>query len=394
MTQDLFLEKKQEAEAQQIEEQVKTNQKNMDYQIREYPVELIVAKITEPLDVNEDGEPLLNEDGEVVTEWFIPDYQREYIWFPKQKSRFIESLIIDLPVPFMFVADIEEKDARLEIIDGAQRIGTLKEFLGNELILQDLEILTLLNGYSFEALPKRLKIRFHRKTIRTIELSSKMDEAGRREMFKRLNSGTTIRPIERRRGSEDGPFLDMIQRIARENVLFEELCPITDGKKKHREDEELLLRFFAYLEDYQSFDKSVDDFLTDYLKKKNNAPDSSELKSLEAELNRMLGFIQQASPMGFRKTPKANSVPRIRFEALAIGTALALREQPDLSPPEDISTLLDSIQLKQHTRADASNSRPRLAARLELVRDFMLGKDISDFPPPASRQPEVQKTMF
>lgn len=98
--------------------------------------------------------------------------------------------------------------------------------------------------------------------------------------------------------------------------------------------------------------------------------------------------------MGFRKTPTANSVPRIRFEALAIGSALALRDKADLKPPEDINQLLESLQFKQHTRSDASNSKPRLAARLMLVHDFMLGKDISNFPAPASRQPEMQKTLL
>ena len=384
--QDLFPRQILEAEGQQIEDQVKDKQKNMDYQIREFPVELIVDKFTKDFDTDEDGLP--------VPEWFIPDYQREYVWFPKQKSRFIESLIIDLPVPYLFVADIEEKDARLEIIDGAQRIRTLKEFLQDGLVLQDLEMLTHLNDHSFEMLPKRLKVRFNRKTIRTIELSSKMDEEGRREMFKRLNSGTTILPIERRRGSEGGVFLDMIQRIANENELFKELCPISAAKKKHREDEELLLRFFAYLENYQNFDKSVDDFLTDYLKNKNNNHNPEELVQLENELNQTLEFIRQSSPMGFRKTPTANSVPRIRFEALAIGSALALRDKADLKPPEDINQLLESLQFKQHTRSDASNSKPRLAARLMLVHDFMLGKDISNFPAPASRQPEMQKTLL
>lgn len=388
MNEDLFPQQKHEAEAQQIEEQVKNKQKNMDYQIREFPVELIVEKFTKRLEGEDE-----DENGETNTEWFIPDYQREYVWNNKQKSRFIESLIIDLPVPYIFVADIEEKDARLEIIDGAQRIRTLKEFLNNELVLQDLEMVTNLNGHTFNTLPKRLKVRFNRKTMRTIELSSKMDEEGRREMFNRLNSGTVIQPIERRRGAQSGLFLDMIQDIAKNNQLFQQLCPISPAKNKHREDEELILRFFAYLEKYQSFDKNVDDFLTAYLKEKNSEPEA-DFTILKDEFNNMLTFIQRASPIGFRKTSNARSVPRIRFEALAIGTALALRLNPNLQPPDNLDSLLDSNIFKQHTRSDASNSRPRVAARLELVRDFMLGRDISNVQPPASRQPELQKKMF
>ena len=65
-------------------------------------------------------------------------------------------------------------------------------------------------------------------------------------------------------------------------------------------------------------------------------------------------------------------MPRIRFEAIAVGATLALREQPNLKPGP-VSAWLDSKAFIQHTRSDASNSKPKLRNRIHYVRDHLLG---------------------
>ncbi|RUV92411.1 hypothetical protein EOA88_08860, partial [Mesorhizobium sp. M5C.F.Ca.IN.020.14.1.1] len=64
--------------------------------------------------------------------------------------------------------------------------------------------------------------------------------------------------------------------------------------------------------------------------------------------------------------------PRIRFEAIAVGTALALRSDPALRPPSD--AWLRSKQFEELVRTDASNSAPKLRGRIEYVRDSLLGR--------------------
>ncbi len=86
----------------------------------------------------------LSGKSEDKNEIYVPDYQRELIWSEKNQSRFIESLLIGLPIPFIFVADVGGKDdpedeGRLEIVDGVQRIRTLARFITNDLIINDLE---------------------------------------------------------------------------------------------------------------------------------------------------------------------------------------------------------------------------------------------------------------
>ena len=82
-------------------------QQEVDYTVREYPIEVVVAKHIKGLD-------------EGTNDIFVPDYQRDLVWDDKRQSKFIESLLIGLPIPYLFVADVGNEDVagRLEIIDG------------------------------------------------------------------------------------------------------------------------------------------------------------------------------------------------------------------------------------------------------------------------------------
>ena len=137
-----------------------------------------------------------------------------------------------------------------------------------------------------------------------------------------------------------------------------------------REPQEFVLRFFAYLNDYENFSCQVSEFLNEYLKKNNDGGFNNEL--MQAEFESMLDFIETYFPNGFRKGEKHTTTPRIRFEALAVGTALALREKSDLNPMS--MTWLDSPEFKEHITSDLSNSKPKVKNRIEYVRDQLLCK--------------------
>ncbi|TWH63868.1 uncharacterized protein DUF262 [Azomonas agilis] len=349
-------EEKVSAEAQIIEKQKET-----DFDIREYPIEIIVHKFTEKL-----------EDSDKA-ELFIPDYQRELVWSPEQQSRFIESIFLNLPIPYLYVADVTagENEGRIEIIDGSQRIRTLVRFLKSDLELEKLKILKLLNGFTFNDLPLSRQLRFKRKTMRMIELME-VDEDSRRQLFDRLNSGgTKLYDMEQRLGSKDGEFTNFIKNLA-SNEAFRSLCPISEVRVSHRDYEEMTLRFFAYLDGYQSFTKRVDEFLDDYLEDKNlNGFDANDMFF---EFERMLRFVEKYFKYGFKKNQNNSSVPRIRFESISVGVALALRENENLSPKS--MHWINSDEYKNLIRSDASNSRPKVINRIHFVRDSLFGRAI------------------
>jgi len=343
---------------QEADDQIKEKQKETDFDIREYPIEVIVNKFL--MKIEDDR-----------AELFIPDYQREMIWRPEQQARFIESILLNLPIPYLYVADVTsgENEGRLEIVDGSQRIRTLVRFIKNELQLEKLEVLDKLNGFYFEDLPLSRQLRFHRKTMRMIELVE-VDEEARRQLFDRLNSGgTKLKDMEQRFGSRDGDFMIFIRDIAAD-PKFRELCPVSAVRVKHREYEEMVLRFFTYRERYQDFDKRVDDFLDSYLDDMNKVGFDEDL--YRDIFSKMLTFVENNFPHGFRKGPRNNSVPRIRFEAISVGVSLAIDEGCAVAAEMD---WLESKDFRVLTRSDASNSRPKVINRIGYVRDKLVGRE-------------------
>lgn len=136
------------------------------------------------------------------------------IWPDDHQSKFIESIFLGLPIPYIFVADLrpEEEDlARLEIVDGTQRIRTLDKFLKNELRLCGLKKLENLNDFKFSDLSLARQRRFNRATIRMIVLTDKADEEVRRDLFERINTGSiALNDMEKRRDISPGPFVKLL----------------------------------------------------------------------------------------------------------------------------------------------------------------------------------------
>ncbi|HEX8550633.1 MAG TPA: DUF262 domain-containing protein [Abditibacteriaceae bacterium] len=348
-----------ESDKAKAEEQIISNLRVVDYDTKEYPVEVIVNKYLEGLEDDEN-------------EFFIPDYQRDFVWDTRRQSKFIESILIGLPIPFFFVADVTNKEGRLEIVDGSQRVRTLAAFLTNALVLEGLEKLDKLNGFKFDDLTLARQRRFKGRSLRTIALSEKADEEIRRDLFERINTGSAmLNDMEKRRGIRPGPFLDLVQECA-EDSLFRELAPLSEASAKRFEYGEFVLRFFAYLDRYQKFDRSVVDFLNTYLNGTQKGFTVAEGKKMRKEFESMLKFVQKHFSNGFAKGTGHTRTPRIRFEAIAVGTALALRENPRLVPPP--TDWVNGDVFRELTTSDASNSRPKVIKRIEYVRDQLLGK--------------------
>lgn len=351
------------------EEEIRQHQREVDYETKEYPVEVLVSKYLKGLE---------DDSNEI----FVPDYQREMAWDTDRQSKFIESVLIGLPIPYLFVADVKdpegepsEKGGRLEIVDGSQRIRTLAAFMDNKLPLGNLEKLRKLMGFRFRDLPQSRQRRFGRRTLRLIELTENADEDVRRDIFERINTGSVqLQDMEMRRGVKAGPMLTVVERCAAD-PLFHTLAPLSGRQVSRRDRDELVLRFFAYLERYEKFGEQnqnrVVRFLDTYLEDKNKL-EVSQLEPLAVEFRQMLEFVRDTFPLGFAKTKGARTTPRIRFEALAVGTALALRTNPNL-PRSQAVPWLESEKFKEFTTSDSSNSRPKVVKRIEYVRDQLLG---------------------
>lgn len=335
-------EKRLEAEAQ-----IKEQRSEINFDTRDYAIDFLVQQYRE-------------------NEFYIPDeYQRQYIWEESDKTRFIESIFLGLPIPFMFFSDTD--DGRCEIIDGAQRTQTLEEFMSNELKLSSMKKLTTLEGFSYDDIPDYFKRKFNKTTMRIIVLSDDTTVEVRKEIFNRINTtGRKAKPIEVRRGSYTGRFMDFVKKCS-QNDIFIKVCPVSENSKKRYEDLELVLRFFAFLNNYQNFTHRVDEFLDEFVESNQDSFDEAQY---EDEFIKMLNFVDKYFPFGFRKTKNAKSTPRVRFEAISVGVALALRRKPELEPVS--MEWLENDEFKVHTTTHASNSPKRVSGRIEYVRDQLL----------------------
>lgn len=334
------------------EEQIRELQKEINFDTKDYPIEVIVDKFR-------------------ADEFYIPEYQRKFIWSEHSKNRFIESVLLGLPIPFMFFSDTD--DGRCEIIDGAQRTQTLEEFLHNDMVLNDLDKLPALNGFTFKDIPEIFQRKFRGRTLRIIVLADTTSIEIRQDIFNRINTGgTKAIPSEIRRGSHTGPFMSFIEKCAKD-ALFNKLCPISQTMKNRYEDSELVLRFFAYLNNYTSFQHRVDEFLDKFVEESEKNFDEQKF---EIEFETMLNFVNKYFPYGFAKSKNAKSTPRVRFEAISVGVALALRVSPDLVPVS--MDWLNSEYFKFHTTTHASNSQSRVVGRIEYVKKELLKGDSNE----------------
>lgn len=338
----------------EIEEQIREKQQTVDYDIKEYPVEIIVKKYVDNAASDEN-------------EIFIPAYQRSFVWEENRQSKFVESLLLGLPIPYVFTA--ENADGRLEVVDGSQRIRTLHNFLAGSLRLSDLEILTNCNGLKFEDFPISRQRKIKNTSLRMIVLSEKSDEDARYMLFERINSGSVLlEAMEKRKGSFKGPFTDFIYECSK-NPLFVELTSFTPRTIKRGEPQELVLRYFAYIESLDDYSGYVNDFLDSFNKRMNEGFDQSKM---ENEFIAMLKFVKANFPYGFLKAKNHTSTPRVRFEAIAVGTTLALRLNPN--PVGNVNAWINSVEFSDQVTGSSTNTPTRLKARIQYVRDRILGK--------------------
>jgi hypothetical protein len=316
-------------------------------------------------------------------EYYIPVYQREFTWDKKKKSRFIESVMIGLPIPFVFFWQDEE--GKFEIVDGSQRLRTLEEFINKGFKLDDLTILTHSKGLKFnDFLPSR-KRKFLSQSIRGILLENDTSTATRTEMFNRINTGgSKANEAEVRRGALPGPITDLVVELAN-NSNFIEMTPISKDLIDKREREELVVRFLAYTSRYDNNNEEhlfvgyrdrPREFIYSYLEEANKeALKNPELVSaLRSNFLETMEFIKKAFPNGFQKTTLARQIPRARYEAIAIGSALAIQSNRLLLQNSvNVEAWMDSDEFVEATTSDGANTKSKLHGRIKFVRDHLLG---------------------
>ncbi|MBX8465003.1 DUF262 domain-containing protein [Deinococcus sp. RIT780] len=190
---------------------------------------------------------------------YVPEFQRRYVWSEVQASRLIESLIIQCPVPVIYLN--QERDERLSVIDGNQRINSLINFCNNQFELRGLTTYPELDGNDFSSLDPRFQRHILNRTLRCIVISKDTHPQVKFDVFERLNTGSVkLTAQELRHGLYYGAFMEFIKQLAN----HKKWKSIIITKENRMKSEELILRFFALHARVDNYKKPLTGFLNEY----------------------------------------------------------------------------------------------------------------------------------
>lgn len=191
---------------------------------------------------------------------FVPSFQRGFVWTEPQASRLIESLIIQCPIPVIYLS--QEPDERLSVIDGNQRLQSIQKYLDNQFGLRGLTAYPELEKLRFFELDPRFQRHILNRTLRCIVIMKDTHPQVRFDVFERLNTGAVkLSAQELRHGVYHGRFIAWIDEFARQAKWRELIHARTD---KRMRAEEFVLRFLALHYDFEKYEKPLAAFLNQF----------------------------------------------------------------------------------------------------------------------------------
>ncbi|WP_271680586.1 DUF262 domain-containing protein [Thermomonas mangrovi] len=201
-----------------------------------------------------------------------PHYQRRERWGPEKQSLLIESFLLNVPVPPLYLA--EEDYGHYSVIDGKQRITAVHDFVSGRLKLRGLERFPEINGASFADLPFELQNTLKvRPFLRVVTLLRQSDPTLKYEVFLRLNTGgDRLLPQEVRNVAYSGPFNDLLIRLA-ENEFLREKLKIEGAKSPAfmaMADVEHVLRFLTTLNWWRNMGGSLATQMDEFMRANRN----------------------------------------------------------------------------------------------------------------------------
>lgn len=293
-------------------------------------------------------------------------FQREYVWKKLQADRFIESLLLGLPVPGIFL--VKEDSGRHLVLDGHQRLQTLYRFCKNDweggaFSLENVQ--ERFRNRTYDHLDPVDRRRLNDSTIHATII--RQDEPGEDLssiylIFERLNSGgTSLQPQEIRVALYHGPFVELLTSL-NDHPSWRALF----GRRSRRlKDIELILRFFALLESGEHYARPMKGFLSSYMARRRRLD-----AQVQAEFRRLFqettdAILRGVGPKAFK--PKAN-VNAAMVDALMVGVARRIKRKQAIPAPASLRAAYKELLGNELFRnaiakatADEENVKQRLA---------------------------------
>lgn len=209
-----------------------------------------------------------------------PEYQRQFVWDKVKSSRLIESALLDIPLPVVYLS--EEQDGKENVIDGQQRLTSFFSFVngklpdGSDFKLSGLKVFGELNGKRFQDLSDELQDKISYYKLRTIKFKKESDSDLQFEIFARLNTGSVpLNDQELRNCVFRGKFNNLLKELS-EDADFRYLLGLTQPDKRMK-DKELVLRFASFhFNTYLNYKAPIKNFLNITMEKYQDISNTDE----------------------------------------------------------------------------------------------------------------------
>lgn len=274
---------------------------------------------TKPYSLRQINDMIADQDIDLA-----PDFQRFYVWKTRQKSRLIESILLGIPMPSFYFT--EDKDGKLQVVDGLQRLSTIYGFARkNDFTLDDVEYLDELRGFRYDQLPQVFRRRFDGTQIFANVIDPQTPYPVKFDVFKRINTaGSPLNAQEIRHCMSTPKARTFLKQFA-DNEAFHIATGFALRNHIRMADREVALRFCAFrklgVKEYKKFE-SFDSFLGEMLDHLNRMS-TKEVKYLLGEFERAMKLAHALfGEHAFRKWPKGvtsrNPINRALFEIWAV----------------------------------------------------------------------------
>jgi hypothetical protein len=307
-----------------------------------------------------------------------PDFQRRDRWNEVGQARLIESLIMNVPIPPVFLG--EDEYGHYVVLDGRQRLTAISAFLKNELKLKGLEVWDELNGMTYQDLIKRQFDKFlTRRFLQAIVVLKESSPIVKYDVFDRLNTGgVRANNMEIRNALYRGGFTDLLHELSRSadfcrlwDIPTDAIAAEQNKMYQQMEDLEIVLRFFA-LSRYGEMNMRFKDYLTEFMGTRNDEYRKNPELAVEDRAKFVRGARNSWRVFGNRAFLRSTGV---RSVPLADAVMIALSEfEPDqVTDPKAAAARIALQNLfndADFTKAigTGTNGRGAIETRIEMAK--------------------------
>nr|WP_315383034.1 DUF262 domain-containing protein [uncultured Sphingomonas sp.] len=327
----------------------------------------------------------LHRDQEIVIR---PEYQRLFRWSNEQRSRLIESIVMGLPIPPIFL--IENDNGVLELIDGLQRTSSVLQFLDHnaigqpELVLEGCDFIHHLNGRTLDTIDTVTRLKIKRTPIRATIINKSGDAFVKYELFKRLNTGGSllsaqeIRNCSSRMVEGGADFYETLQLLSQSNDFSAAISRLPESMVEQRANEELVLRFFALVNSRESFKGNIEEWLNGYMENILFGVEDFDRTSMTSLFEKTFALIfQKLGDQAFTRFNTHGEATGRLAPAYYEAVCAAFVERYDILVDIPAQTLLSRLRMAfesegfKSATGPGANTIPKLHQRIKVVQEHL-----------------------